>query len=114
MGLDGSRFGREHVSEEQNMSSPSIAVVTGTSSGFGFDTARLLAEAGHRVYATMRDAENAHAEAARKLKALGVHIVALDITDQASVDRAAKTILEAEGRVDILINNAGASFIGTL
>jgi len=96
------------------MSAPSVTVITGTSSGFGYDTARLLAAAGHRVYGTMRDIGGRSAEAARALGALGITAVEMDITDEASVGRGAAKILDAEGHVDVLINNAGASYMGPL
>jgi NAD(P)-dependent dehydrogenase (short-subunit alcohol dehydrogenase family) len=90
-----------------------VAVVTGTSTGFGHDTARLLAAAGHRVYGTMRDIAGRNAEAARALTALGITVVELDVTDQASVDRGAAQILAAAGHVDVLVNNAGTAHMGT-
>jgi NAD(P)-dependent dehydrogenase (short-subunit alcohol dehydrogenase family) len=95
------------------MSRSLVAVVTGSSTGFGYDTARLLAAAGHRVYATLRDAAGRNAEPARALSALGIHVVELDVTDQASVDRAADHILSDAGRVDVLVNNAGTAHMGT-
>ena len=96
------------------MATQPVTVITGTSSGFGFETAALLAAAGHRVYGTMRDVAGRDAETVRKHAELGITTVQLDITDQASVDRAAAKILEAESRVDVLINNAGASYMGAL
>ncbi|MDB5026701.1 MAG: short-chain dehydrogenase/reductase [Candidatus Eremiobacteraeota bacterium] len=95
------------------MSTQLVAVVTGTSTGFGYDTARLLAAAGHRVFGTMRDIAGRNAEPARKLSALGITLVELDVTDQESVDRGAAAILAAAGRVDILVNNAGTAHMGT-
>jgi NAD(P)-dependent dehydrogenase (short-subunit alcohol dehydrogenase family) len=95
------------------MSTQLVAVVTGTSTGFGYDTARLLAAAGHRVFGTMRDIAGRNAEPARKLSALGITPVELDVTDQDSVDRGAAVILGAAGRVDILVNNAGTAHMGT-
>jgi NAD(P)-dependent dehydrogenase (short-subunit alcohol dehydrogenase family) len=95
------------------MSTQRVAVVTGASTGFGFETARLLAEAGHRVFGTMRDIAGRNAVNARKLAALGVTPVELDVTDQASVDRGAAAILAAAGRVDVLVNNAGSAHFGT-
>jgi NAD(P)-dependent dehydrogenase (short-subunit alcohol dehydrogenase family) len=95
------------------MNTPLVAVVTGTSTGFGYDTARLLASAGYRVFGTMRDVAGRNAEPARKLAALGATAVELDVTDQASVDRGAAQILAAAGHVDVLINNAGTAHMGT-
>jgi NAD(P)-dependent dehydrogenase (short-subunit alcohol dehydrogenase family) len=95
------------------MSTSLVAVVTGTSTGFGYDTARLLAAAGHRVYGTMRDTAGRNAGAARELSAHGVTVVELDVTDQSSVDHAAGQILAAAGRVDVLVNNAGTAHMGT-
>ena len=95
------------------MSTRLVAVVTGTSSGFGYETARLLAAAGHHVYGTMRDVAGRNAKAARTLGALGVTVVELDITDQSTVDSGAAKILDAAGRVDVLVNNAGTSHMGT-
>jgi len=89
-----------------------VAVVTGTSTGFGYDTARLLAAGGYRVFGTMRDIAGRNAEPARKLTALGVTPVEMDVTDQASVDRAAAEILAVAGHVDVLVNNAGTAHMG--
>jgi NAD(P)-dependent dehydrogenase (short-subunit alcohol dehydrogenase family) len=95
------------------MSTQKTAVITGTSTGFGYDTARLLVEAGLSVYGTMRDIAGRNAEPARKLAALGVTAIELDVTDQGSVDRGAAKILDAAGRVDVLVNNAGTAHFGT-
>ena len=94
-------------------SSSRVAVITGTSTGFGYDTARLLAEAGHTVFGTMRDVAGRNAEAARALAALGITVVEMDVTDEGSVDRGAARILGAAGRVDVLVNNAGTAHFGT-
>jgi NAD(P)-dependent dehydrogenase (short-subunit alcohol dehydrogenase family) len=94
------------------MSTSLIAVVTGTSTGFGFDTARLLVQAGYRVYGTMRDVAGRNAEPARRLEALGATVVELDVADQASVDRGAARILAEAGHVDVLVNNAGTAHFG--
>jgi NAD(P)-dependent dehydrogenase (short-subunit alcohol dehydrogenase family) len=94
------------------MSEQKIAVVTGTSTGFGYQIAEKLAHAGVRVFGTMRDVAGRNADAKRSLEAIGVTVVELDVTDQASVDRGAAAILGAAGRVDILINNAGNSYAG--
>jgi NAD(P)-dependent dehydrogenase (short-subunit alcohol dehydrogenase family) len=95
------------------MSTSSVAVITGTSTGFGLDSARLLAAAGHRVFGTMRDVAGRNAEPARRLTSLGVTVVEMDVTDEKSVDRGAAEILEAAGHVDVLVNNAGTAHMGT-
>jgi NAD(P)-dependent dehydrogenase (short-subunit alcohol dehydrogenase family) len=95
------------------MSQSRVAVVTGTSTGFGFDTARLLAAAGNRVFATMRDVAGRNAEPAKTLTALGITVVEMDVTDDASVGRASAAITRAAGAVDVLVNNAGTAHFGT-
>jgi NAD(P)-dependent dehydrogenase (short-subunit alcohol dehydrogenase family) len=96
------------------MSNPErTVVVTGASSGFGRDTAERFAAAGWRVFATIRDPQGRHAQPTAELTAKGIRVVDLEITDQASVDRAAAEILAA-GPVDVLVNNAGAAFFGVV
>ena len=73
------------------------AVITGTGTGFGYDTARLLSAAGYHVYGTMRDIAGRNAEPARKLSALGITPIELDVTLQHSVDRGAAKILDEAG-----------------
>ncbi|MEV0097157.1 SDR family NAD(P)-dependent oxidoreductase [Streptomyces sp. NPDC050738] len=77
-------------------------LITGANKGLGFETARRLVAAGHTVYIGSRDAERGRGAAEQ----LGARSVRLDITDQASVDAAARTIA-ADGGLDVLINNAG-------
>jgi len=95
------------------MSDQRVAVVTGTSTGFGNLTAQLLAEAGYRVYGTMRDTAGRNAGPKATLESKGVRVYDVEVTDQASVDQAAAAILaDANGRVDVLINNAGTAHMG--
>jgi NAD(P)-dependent dehydrogenase (short-subunit alcohol dehydrogenase family) len=77
-------------------------LITGANKSLGLETARRLLDAGHTVYAGMRDP--GRADAAR---ALGARIVQLDVTDQASVDAALASLPE----LDVLVNNAGV--VGT-
>jgi NAD(P)-dependent dehydrogenase (short-subunit alcohol dehydrogenase family) len=88
------------------------AVVTGANSGFGRLTAQTLAAGGWRVYATMRNTATRNAAPAAELRNAGIAVVELDVTDDASVDSAAKTILAEAGAVDVLVNNAGTGFFG--
>ncbi|MFZ4810966.1 MAG: SDR family oxidoreductase [Ilumatobacteraceae bacterium] len=87
----------------------SIAVVTGANSGIGRATAIHLAEQGHTVYGTVRSLDKAtklHAMAEHH--GVTVHLVELDIADDASVERGFGEILDATGGVvDVLVNNAG-------
>jgi NAD(P)-dependent dehydrogenase (short-subunit alcohol dehydrogenase family) len=94
------------------MSEKRTAVITGASSGFGLLTAKAFAAAGWRVYATMRDAAGRNAGVAGELRTLGIGIAELDVTSDASVEAAAKTILTEAGAVDVLVNNAGTAFFG--
>ena len=87
-------------------------LITGASTGFGRDTAETLAQAGHNVFASMRDPltkNSAHAEA---LRVKGIHTVELDVTDSQSVDQAVDIVVANAGRIDVLINNAGVASAG--
>jgi NAD(P)-dependent dehydrogenase (short-subunit alcohol dehydrogenase family) len=84
------------------------ALITGANKGIGYETARLLGERGMTVLVGSRD-ETRGREAAAKLAAGGVdaHFVALDVTDEESVGRAAERIEKEFGQLDVLVNNAG-------
>jgi NADP-dependent 3-hydroxy acid dehydrogenase YdfG len=75
-----------------------IILITGVSSGFGRQTAVLLTENGHKVYGTVRK-ESQSVEL--------VHNIRMDLTDICSIKEAVSTVIEKEGRIDVLINNAG-------
>ncbi|CAJ64232.1 MULTISPECIES: SDR family NAD(P)-dependent oxidoreductase [Frankia] len=78
-------------------------LITGANKGLGFETARRLTEAGHTVYVGARDAQRG-AEAAERL---GAHFVQLDVTEEESVEAAAKAVRAEAGGLDVLVNNAG-------
>lgn len=89
-------------------------LITGTSSGFGFDASKYLAEKGHHVYATMRNVGGKNAEAASQLTAfaneknVSIQVIELDVTNDESV----KTSISQIDGIDVLINNAGNGFGG--
>lgn len=82
-------------------------LITGANKGLGVETARRLVAAGHTVYVGSRDAERGRLAAAE----IGARSVQLDVTDDASVAAAAK-IIEADGGLDVLVNNAGIDIEG--
>src|SRR5438128_3082436 len=77
----------------------SIALVTGASSGIGEATAKRLATAGYKVYGTSRRGAQAGAESFEMLP--------LDVTSDESVEAAVRELMRLEGRIDLLVNNAG-------
>lgn len=94
-----------------------IAVITGTSSGFGMFTAIELARKPIRVIAAMRDPSRSgelmeRAERARAAGRIEVH--RLDVTDASSIEQVMDEVLRTHGRIDILINNAGFAVGGTV
>jgi len=86
-----------------------VVLITGASSGIGFDAARTLARQGHRVYAAARRVERME-----PLKADGVVPLRMDVTDAASMQEGVQTVLEREGRIDVLVNNAGYGSFGAI
>lgn len=92
-----------------------ISVITGAGSGIGEAMAMCFAEAGGKVHILDRDLEGSSRVLAL-LKTKGYDGVAhdVDVTDQQAIHEVVKGIVEADGAVDILINNAGVAHIGTL
>ena len=85
-----------------------VIFITGTNSGFGYLTAKGAAERGHTVYATMRATKDRNAERAEELNNIeNIQVLDVDVTDNASVEKAINTVIEKEGRLDVLVNNAG-------
>lgn len=84
-------------------------LITGASSGIGYDAALTLAQQGHRVYAASR-----RLELMEPLKAYGVQVVSLDVTDEDSMKQCVDDVIQAEGRIDVLVNNAGYGYFGAI
>src|SRR5216683_2978356 len=95
------------------MNSKQVVLITGSSTGFGRLFADTLARKGHTVFATMRDPAGRNAKNASEIRALAekdslpIHVLELDVTDDASVGRAVDAAVAKGGRIDVAINNAG-------
>ena len=90
-----------------------VALVTGSSSGIGFETALLLARNGFHTYASMRNLEKSKGitQITSKEK-LPLQVVQLDVNDDASVKEAVDKIESEQGRINVLVNNAGYVLLG--
>lgn len=91
------------------MEKAKVILITGASSGIGFDAAQTLAKQGHKVYAAAR-----RLELMEPLKAFGVQTLRMDVTNEASMQQGVETVIQAEGRIDMLVNNAGYGFFGAI
>ena len=92
-----------------------VAVITGCSSGIGYETSILLAKNGFKTYATMRNVEKGDKlkDIAEK-ENLDLKIIKLDVTDDYSIKNAINEITQETSRIDILVNNAGNNIAGTV
>ncbi|MCW2863592.1 MAG: oxidoreductase [Actinoallomurus sp.] len=97
---------------------PKTVIVTGASSGFGALSSRALADAGHIVYAGIRQTTSRNAAAVADARAYaennGVELrtVELDVSDQSSVDAAVDTVTARTGGIDVVVHNAGHMVLG--
>lgn len=90
-----------------------VALVTGSSSGIGLETALSLARDGYHTFASMRNLEKAgELENAAKKENLSIKIIELDVDKEQSIISAIKKVVEEEGRLDVLVNNAGYGQFG--
>jgi len=93
--------------------SKNVVLITGTNSGFGWLTVKSVAALGHKVYATMRDIQGRNAARAEELAHMdNVTVLDVTLTDEASIKSAIDTVLSREGRLDVLVNNAGIAISG--
>jgi NAD(P)-dependent dehydrogenase (short-subunit alcohol dehydrogenase family) len=100
------------------MDSKQVVLLTGSSTGFGRLFAETLACKGHTVFATMRDLGGRNAKNAKEIRTLAekdslpIYVLELDVTDDASVERAVDAAVGKAGRIDVAINNAGNAVSG--
>jgi NAD(P)-dependent dehydrogenase (short-subunit alcohol dehydrogenase family) len=95
-----------------------VIVVTGASSGFGALAARALADAGHTVYASMRDTSGRNAPQVKAVEdyaaanRVDIRAIDLNVASQPSTDEAVQEIVADNGRLDVVIHNAGHMVFG--
>jgi NAD(P)-dependent dehydrogenase (short-subunit alcohol dehydrogenase family) len=97
------------------MNDQKVAVITGSSSGIGLESALMLARNGYNTYATMRSPEkDTSIKVAVQNEGIPIRVVQLDVTDDNSMKNAIDHIISEAGRIDVLINNAGYGLGGAL
>ena len=84
-----------------------VILNTGASSGIGYEAAQRLARRGCKVYAAAR-----RVELMEPLKEKGISPIRMDVTEERSMAEGVEAILQAEGRIDVLVNNAGYGYFG--
>jgi NAD(P)-dependent dehydrogenase (short-subunit alcohol dehydrogenase family) len=95
-----------------------VVLITGASSGFGHLTAKALARAGHVVYGSMRQTTTRNAAVAEQMAKFSqenhvdLRALELDVQSQDSIDAAVKKVVAEQGRIDVLIHNAGHMAFG--
>ena len=92
----------------------SVVFITGSSTGIGLATAIHLAKTGHKVYATMRNPSKSSLPSIINTEDLPIDILSMDVDSDESVADAVGQVLQQEGAIDVLINNAGISALGAI
>ena len=86
-----------------------VALITGASAGMGKETTKLLLESGYTVYGAARRLDKM-----QDIQKLGVKILAMDVTNETSMMQGVEAIIKSEGRIDVLVNNAGFGSYGAI
>lgn len=90
-----------------------VALVTGSSSGIGYETSLALAKDGYHTFASMRNVNKGEKmKQISKEEDLPIEIIELDVNDEDSIKSAIKKVVEVSGRIDVLVNNAGYGQFG--
>ena len=89
------------------MSNKKVILVTGASSGMGKSSAQDLIKAGHIVYCVARSVDKM-----KDLEQLGGHVLKMDVTNEADIEAVVKQVIDEQGRIDVLWNNAGYGLYG--
>ena len=103
--------------ENKNMSvnKDKVAIVTGSATGIGYETAIHLAKNGFYTYASMRNLPKADKiSKIAKSQNLPLRVIQLDVTDDISITKAIGTVINESGKVDVLVNNAGYGLVGSI
>ena len=93
----------------ESINKKKVVLITGASSGMGKETASDLIQKGHTVYSAARRIENM-----KELEKLGGKLLQLDISKEEDIDKCVKEIMENEGKIDVLWNNAGFGLYGSV
>ena len=86
-----------------------VIIITGASSGIGFDSAMTLARQGHIVYAAAR-----RTDLMEPLTQYGVKVLEMDVTKEDTIQACVDTVMKNEGRIDAVVNNAGYGYFGAI
>jgi NAD(P)-dependent dehydrogenase (short-subunit alcohol dehydrogenase family) len=109
---------RTEGKERRRIPMKQVIVVTGASSGFGALASRALADAGHTVYASMRETTGRNAAQVKAVEEYAtthtadLRAIELDVSSQQSADFAIRKIVEENGRLDVIVHNAGHMVFG--